>query len=73
MDSTRIVKWQNYEMLCSALPLDAGRFAPELVVQKQVWPTRPRKIDVPRGQHASADAAIDAAYAQGLAWIRDYG
>jgi len=53
--------------------VDAGRFAPNLIVSKQVWPTRPREIAVPRGQYTSPDTAIDAAYSEGLAWIRNYG
>ena len=53
MDTTRVFKWQNYELLCSAKPVDAGRFAPNLIISKQVWPTRPREIAVPRGQHTS--------------------
>ena len=27
MDTTRVFKWQNYELLCSAKALEAGRFA----------------------------------------------
>lgn len=73
MDTTRVFKCQNYELLCTARPVDAGRFAPSLVVSKQVWPSRPREIAVPRGLHLSEDTAIDAAYSQGLQWIRDYG
>src|SRR5471032_3651945 len=73
MDTTRVFKWQNYELLCSAKPVDAGRFAPNLVISKQVWPTRPREIAVPRGQHLTEDTAIDAAYTEGLEWIRNYG
>jgi hypothetical protein len=44
-----------------------------LTVCKQVWPTRPREIAVPRGDYLSAQSAIDAAHAQGIEWIRDYG
>ena len=73
MDTTRVFKWQNYELLCSAKPVDAGRFAPNLIISKQVWPTRPREIAVPRGEHGSEEAAIAAAHAQGIDWIRDYG
>jgi hypothetical protein len=73
MDKTRVFKWQNYEMVCSAKDAGAGRFAPSLVLSKMVWPTRPREIAVARGHHTSEETAIDAAYAEGLAWIRDYG
>jgi hypothetical protein len=73
MDTTRVFKWQNYELLCSAKPVDAGRFAPNLVISKQVWPTRPREIAVPRGAHLTEDTAIDAAYSSGVEWIRNYG
>ena len=73
MHTTRVFKWENYELLCSARQLDAGRFAPNLIVSKLVWPSRPREIAVPRGQHTSEDTAIDAAYTEGLAWIRNYG
>jgi len=73
METTKVFQWQNYELQCTARPLDAGRFAPDLVVAKRAWPSRPRQIAVPRGAHQSEAAAIDAAYAQGIEWIRDYG
>jgi hypothetical protein len=38
-----------------------------------VWPTRPCEIAVPRGQHTTEDTAIDAAYSEGVEWIRNYG
>jgi hypothetical protein len=64
---------QDYEFQCSAQPVDSGKFAPGLVVSKQVWPTRPRTIAVQRGDHVSEATAIDAAFAQGVEWVRDYG
>lgn len=73
MDETRIFRHQNYELQCSAKPVDSGRYAPHLIVAKQIWPTRPREIAVQRGNHLSAETAIDAAHAQGIEWIRDYG
>jgi hypothetical protein len=73
MHTTRVFKCENYELHCGARQMEAGRFAPNLVVSKLVWPSRPREIAVPRGQHTSEDTAIDAAYTEGLAWIRDYG
>jgi len=73
MDATRIVRHQAYEMVCSATPLDGGRFAPTLVLSKQVWPRRPRVIAVPRGDYLSPEVAIDAAQSQGVEWIRNYG
>jgi hypothetical protein len=38
-----------------------------------VWPTRARQIAVPRGEHRTEDTAIEAAYEQGIAWVRDWG
>ena len=73
MDTTRVFKWENWELLCSAKAVDAGRFAPSLIISKLVWPTRPREIAVPRGQYTSQETAIDAAYSSGLEWIRNYG
>ncbi len=73
MDMTRVFKWENWELLCSAKPAEAGRFVPSLTISKQVWPSRPREIAVPRGQHTSSDTAIDAAYSSGVEWIRNYG
>ena len=70
---TRVFRHENYELQCSARPLDAGRYAPGLVVSKQVWPTRAREIAVPRGEHVNEETAIAAAHEHGLAWIRDYG
>ena len=73
MDTTRIFRHQDYELVCSAKPVDSGRYAPVLIVSKQVWPTRPREIAVQRGVHTSAETAIDAAHAQGIEWIANYG
>lgn len=73
MATTKIFRHRDYELQCTAKLADNGRYAPALVVCKQVWPTRPREIAVPRGDHATEDHAIDAAYAQGIEWIRNYG
>ena len=73
MDATRIFRHQDYELQCSAKVIDSGKFAPSLTVSKQVWPTRPREIAVGRGDHVTADSAIDAAYRQGVEWITNYG
>ena len=73
MATTKAFTHQDYELLCGANAVDGGRFAPTLVVAKQVWPSRPRTIDVPRGVHATVDGAIDAAFAQGVQWIVNFG
>ena len=73
MEATRTFRHQDYELVCSAKAVDSGRFAPSLVVHKQVWPTRPREIAVERGEYTSEQTAIDAAYAQGIEWIANYG
>ena len=73
MDATRIVRHQAYELVCTAKATDAGTFAPTLVLSKQVWPRRPRVIAVPRGEYLSEEIALDAAYAQGVEWVRNYG
>lgn len=73
MGATQTFRHQDYELLCTAKPIDGERFAPILMVSKQVWPTRPREIAVKRGDYVTAQAAIDAAYAQGVEWIANYG
>ena len=73
MGATKIFRHQDYEMLCGAQPIDGSRFAPTLVVSKQAWPRRPRTIDIRRGDYLTEEAAIDAAYAQGVEWILNYG
>ena len=73
MDATRVFRHQDYELICTAKAVDGGRFAPTLIVSKQVWPTRPREIAVRRGEYTSEETAIEAAYAQGVEWIREYG
>jgi hypothetical protein len=73
MGATRVFRHQDYELQCSATPVDGGKFAPALVVSRQVWPSRPRVIALLRGNHFSEETAIDAAYTQGLEWIRVYG
>ncbi len=73
MSVTRTHRHQDYELLCSAKLADAGRFVPALVVSRQVWPSRPREIAVERGEHLSEEAALEAAYQQGVAWVLNYG
>lgn len=73
MPSTRIVRHQDYELTCSASTMDNGRFAAGLVVCKQIWPTRPRNIEMRRVDYPTAETALDAAQSQGVDWIRDYG
>lgn len=71
--ATKICQHQNYELKCSAKMLDNGEYVPLLVITKQVWPTRPREIAVRRGDYTTPEAAVEAAYAQGLEWIANYG
>ena len=73
MSETLIYQHQDYELSCSAKALDGGRFEPVLVIVKKVWPTRSRQIAVERGEFTRASDAIEAAHAQGLAWISNYG
>jgi hypothetical protein len=73
MDATRTFRHQDYELLCSAKALDTGKFAPAVIVSRQVWPTRPRVIAVQRGDYLTEETAIDAARTQGVEWIRNYG
>jgi hypothetical protein len=74
MATTRIFRHQDYELICSANALDSGKFVPGLVVSKQVWPTRPRTIEMRRGDYyPTEDTAIEAAHSQGIEWILNYG
>jgi hypothetical protein len=73
MAATQTFRHLDYELVCSAKAIDSGRFAPVLIVSKQVWPTRPREIAVQRGEHTSEQTAIDAAHAQGIEWVANYG
>ena len=73
MAASKTFRHQEYELQCSARVIDSGNFVPELVVAKLAWPRRPRVIAMQRGDFATADAAIDAAYAQGVEWILNYG
>ena len=73
MDASKTFRHQDYELLCSARAVDSGKFASALVITKQVWPTRPREIAMLRGNHATQQLAIDAAYAQGVEWVLHYG
>jgi hypothetical protein len=68
-----IFRHQGYEFACGARAGNGGRFRPTLTVTKIVWPTRPRVIDVEAGDHDTEAAAIAVAYAQGVAWVTNYG
>jgi hypothetical protein len=73
MASTKIFRHQDYELICSAKPIDSGKYVPSLVVSKQVWPTRPRVIAMQRADYDSEETAIDAAYLQGVEWVQNFG
>ncbi len=73
MGLSKTFRHENYELLCGAQAVDGAKFAPTLVIAKQVWPTRPRVIAVHRGDYADAEGAIDAAHGQGIEWIANYG
>jgi hypothetical protein len=71
--ATKTCQHGDYELKCSTKALDSGEYVPLLVITKQVWPTRPRDIAVRRGDYTTPEAALEAAYAQGLEWIANYG
>ena len=73
MNTSRVFRHENYELVCSASAADNGEFVPSVVLSKQIWPTRPRVVAVARGHHATEETAIDAARAQGIEWIVNYG
>ena len=73
MDATRIFRREGYDLRCCAKAVESGKFVPELIVSRQVWPTRPRLIALERGNYLTEDTAIDAAYAQGVRWILSRG
>jgi hypothetical protein len=73
MDATKTFRHQGYDLLCNAKAVGSGKFVPALVVCKQTWPTRPRVIAIERGDYLTEDTAIDAAYAQGVEWILNFG
>lgn len=73
MTLTQAIRLQDYDLLCGATPNDSGQFKPTLVITKNVWPSRPRTIAIQRGAFANQEGAIQAAHAQGLEWIANYG
>ena len=73
MGTTRSFQHDNYELLCSARALDSGKFVPILVVSKERWPRRPRTISVQSNRCLTEEDAISSAYAQGVAWVLNYG
>lgn len=73
MDETRVFRHETYELHCSAVAVDGGRFVPSAVVTKQIWPTRPRNIAMRGGHYADREAAIEAARLQSIEWIVAYG
>jgi hypothetical protein len=73
METTKVFRHRDYELLCGTRLLDGGKFLPTLVVCKQAWPRRPREIAIPRVTYPSESIAIEAAHAQGIEWIANYG
>jgi hypothetical protein len=73
MPDVVIFRYRGYDMHCGARALDNGKFAPTLSILKQVWPSRPKEISVPRGDHATAAEATQVAHDMGIEWIDNYG
>jgi hypothetical protein len=73
MGATQVFRLRDYELVCSAKPVDSGKFEPVLVITRNVWPSRPRNIAMRRGDHHTEQVAIESAHAQGLEWIANYG
>lgn len=73
MTGTQTFHVKDYELTCSAVPSANGGFEPALVICRQAWPKRPRTIAVQRGAHTTAESAIEAAHAQGIEWVANYG
>jgi hypothetical protein len=70
---SKVLAFQTYALECSARGMDGGKFAPVLVVTKQLWPSRPRKIEVARGNYADEGSAILAAHRAGIEWVTNFG
>ena len=68
-----LVEYRGYQLACHARAVDGGRFVPTLVVSKQVWPTRPRTIDVSSVDYSTQETAMEAAQAKGVEWVENYG
>jgi hypothetical protein len=73
MSEPLLIQYRGYELACHARAVDGGRFVPTLVVSKQIWPTRPRTIDVGSGDYNTPETAIEAAHAKGVEWVENYG
>ena len=73
MSEPLLIAYRGYELACHAKAVDGGRFVPTLVVAKQIWPTRPRTIDVGSGDYPTRETAIEAAHAKGVEWVENYG
>ncbi|WP_198971192.1 hypothetical protein [Xylophilus sp. ASV27] len=63
----------HYLLACSARVLANGRFVPELVITKDVWPTRPRSIAMDKAEFEVEEDAIAAAHSRGIEWVAHYG
>jgi hypothetical protein len=73
MVATEIFRVKGYELACSAMANDTGKFEPALIVSRQTWPSRPRTIAVRRGGYLTPEVAIESARAQGIEWVTNYG
>ena len=71
--ATQIFRVKDYDLACSAMVADSGKFEPTLIVSRHRWPSRPRTIAVRRGGFPTAEVAIESAHAQGIEWVANYG
>jgi hypothetical protein len=73
VEAVRIFRHKDYALHCEARALDNGRFVPTLSVLRQVWPSRPKEIAVPRTDYATEIDAIEAAHQIGIRWVSEFG
>ena len=73
MSEPLLIQYGGYELTCHARAVDGRRFVPTLLVSKQIWPTRPRTIDVGSGDYKTRETAIEAAHEKGVEWVKNYG
>ena len=73
MAAAKVVRHKDYALHCESKTLDNGRFVPLLSVVRQVWPSRPKEIAVPRDDYATEEEAVEAAHRAGIEWVKNYG
>ena len=73
MQKTESFTHLKYELLCTVMQVNGGRFAPNVVATAKTWPHRPRTLHIQPYAFDTEVEAFAAGRIQGISWVTVFG